>query len=176
MRRSRAEVSARVVGSALAGGALGFAVWGVLHASSVTAEPAFLVAIGVTAALVVALVSASRTSTKPAEESAVDDHAGGRTVLAVTEIIMLEHRLAWGSIDAERYETRVRPLLVDLVAERLRIRHGVDHTREPDRARSIVGDRLWQLMTGPARTPRLRSGAPPSQRALARIITEIERI
>jgi hypothetical protein len=127
--------------------------------------------VGVVVLVVVLVLRLARAPVAPPVAWA-DEDADPPERRSVAELIALEHRLAWGSVDAERFQSRVRPLLVQVTAERLRLRHGVDHTREPDRARSILGDRLWQLMTGPADP----SSGPPSQRALRRIVDRIEQI
>jgi len=81
----------------------------------------------------------------------------------------LESRLSWGAIDADRFRDRVRPELVDLAADLLRTRRGVDLRTEPDRARRILGEPLWQLITRPPE----RS---PSRAELSRLVDAMERI
>ena len=56
-----------------------------------------------------------------------------------------ERRAGEGS---QTFVRRVRPMLLELATDRLVHRHGVDPELEPDRAREITGDRLWQLITG----------------------------
>jgi len=56
-----------------------------------------------------------------------------------------ERRAGEGS---QTFARRVRPLLLELTTDRLVHRHGVDPALEPDRARAIIGDRLWSLITG----------------------------
>jgi hypothetical protein len=56
-----------------------------------------------------------------------------------------ERRAGEGS---QTFVRRVRPLLFELATDRLVHRHGVDPEHEPDRARAITGDRLWQLIAG----------------------------
>lgn len=86
------------------------------------------------------------------------------------ELASLEHGLSWGSVDTERFDQRVRPLLVDLAHERLRSRRDVDPRRQPDQARRIVGESLWELMTGPP------PSRPPSRAELTRLVESLERI
>ncbi|MEV6282417.1 hypothetical protein [Kribbella sp. NPDC051770] len=56
-----------------------------------------------------------------------------------------ERRGGEGSLTFAR---RVRPLLLELTTDRLVHRHGIDPQQEPDRARALVGDQLWNLITG----------------------------
>jgi hypothetical protein len=81
----------------------------------------------------------------------------------------LESRLSWGGTDPDRFRNRVRPELVALAADLLRTRRGIDLRTEPDRARQILGEPLWQLIT---RTP-TRS---PSRAELSRLVDALERI
>jgi hypothetical protein len=55
-----------------------------------------------------------------------------------------ERRAGEGS---RTFVRRVQPLLLELATDRLLHQHGVDPRREPERARAITGDRLWQLIT-----------------------------
>lgn len=91
------------------------------------------------------------------------------TPAGLLQLTSLESRLSWGSSDPDRFEERVRPLLVELAGERLRSRRGVDPRTDPDHARTILGDPLWTLMTGPL--PR-----SPSRAELSRLVAAIERI
>jgi hypothetical protein len=56
-----------------------------------------------------------------------------------------ERRAGEGS---QTFIRRIRPLLLELSTDRLVHRHGVDPELEPDRARAITGDRLWNLIAG----------------------------
>ena len=56
-----------------------------------------------------------------------------------------ERRAGEGS---QTFTRRIRPLLLELSTDRLVHRHGVDPALEPDRARAITGDGLWNLITG----------------------------
>lgn len=159
-----------VLGIVLGGSALGAGVWFMLRLASISSRPAYLVGVAVAAVTVAVVLRSARAPVALPVAVAEDREEPDRR--GVHELIALEHRLAWGSVDAERFESRVRPLLVRVTAERLRLRHGIDHIRQPDRARSILGDRLWQLMTGPTDP----NGRAPSQRALRRIVDRIERI
>jgi hypothetical protein len=81
----------------------------------------------------------------------------------------LESRLSWGSADRDRFRERVRPELVDLATDLLRTRRGVDPRTQPEHARRILGEPLWQLMTGsPTRSP--------SRAELSRLVEALERI
>lgn len=80
-------------------------------------------------------------------------------------------RLAWVRLqhDPEQFGRTVQPRLVQLVDERLRLRHGIIREREPERARRLVGDPLWTFLTRPVHQN-------VSPRELAELITMMEKI
>lgn len=71
--------------------------------------------------------------------------------------------------DARHFEYGVRPLLTDLVDDRLRRYHGVDRHDRPEAARQILGEELWTLVTTAQTTS-------PSARQVRRWVEAIERI
>lgn len=56
-----------------------------------------------------------------------------------------ERRAGEGS---QAYVRRIRPLLLEVTLDRLLHRHGIDPSLEPDRAREVVGDQVWELISG----------------------------
>jgi len=56
-----------------------------------------------------------------------------------------ERRAGQGSMTFTR---RIRPLLLELTRDRLVHRHGNDPELEPERAREVAGEQLWELITG----------------------------
>ena len=61
---------------------------------------------------------------------------------------------------------RLRPLLRQIAAERLLDHYGVDLDREPDRARSLLGDDLWEVVRPDRQVGRRRGpGLPAAQLA-----------
>lgn len=148
---------------------IGVALWGILDAGGLRARPAYCIGI---ALAVVALGALVRTVLVQPSVLVDPQPEGAETARPYTDLYFLEYRLSWGSVERARYEQRVRPLLVRLVGERLRQRHGIDPDREPAQARRIVGDQLWQLITA---APDL-DAKPPSPREVAALVAEIERI
>jgi len=77
-------------------------------------------------------------------------------------------RLSWGRAGIRPF-TRISPLLAELVDERLRQRHGCTRASDPQRARTLLGERLWSYLADPdARTP--------SPRELADYLTDMEKL
>lgn len=80
-----------------------------------------------------------------------------------------ESRLRSGHRDAARFTEVMAPVLADLVDERLRQRHGFTRASDPQRARAICGDELWQLLDAPVRRA-------PSAKDYALLISQLEKI
>ncbi len=57
-----------------------------------------------------------------------------------------------GFRDTDRFNLRVRPWLLEIAEQRLRHRSAVDLHNDPDTARTLLGDSLWQLTQQPATT------------------------
>ncbi|GAA1698954.1 hypothetical protein GCM10009745_51810 [Kribbella yunnanensis] len=55
-----------------------------------------------------------------------------------------ERRNGEGSFTFAR---RIQPLLLELTVDRLVHRHGIDPDLDPDRARALVGEQVWDLIT-----------------------------
>jgi hypothetical protein len=153
---------------ALLGAGLGLAARGIMTLASYRAPTPLFVLSGLAVVAGWRLAIAVRPPPDPLPVPPEDDAESYRNGFDLLSI--LEHRLSWGSFDAERYEARLRPRLRALAEERLQRRHGVDPARQPDLARQIVGEDLWQLMTGPAVT------APPDRRRLTRLVDALEAI
>lgn len=84
----------------------------------------------------------------------------------------LERRLDRASRDPLNFEWTLQPMLAQLAAERLRYKHGINLHREPDQAREVVGEQLWQIMTTPPNTPTQRVN-PHRLRELVEAISRI---
>jgi hypothetical protein len=110
-------------------------------------------------------------------EVTIDDHLHGplrglRHSVAPTDgvryaINRWDDRLNWGERDGARFAAIVLPRLADLIDERLRQRHGFTAKADPERARAVLGEDVWRLMTGPS----TRAAAP---RDIASIIAVVE--
>jgi hypothetical protein len=145
--------------------------WGIFDVGGLRARPAFCIALAVLIGVGGVLVN---HLTKEAEIFITphSDETFAPEQRPYTDLYFLEYRLSWGSVERARFEQRVRPLLTRVIEERLRQRHGVDANQEPEKARRIVGEPLWQLMTAPA----LMDAPPPSHREVNSWVGEIEKI
>ena len=153
----------------LAAAAAGGGLWGVAYGMDYRAAPALCVVVGLAVGLSLQL---ARQVVPPPEllpQPLPDESRDESRDEGLLPLASLESRLSWGGTDPDRFRHRVRPELVALAADLLRTRRGVDLRTEPDRARSILGEPLWQLIT---RTP-TRS---PSRAELSRLVDALERI
>ena len=90
--------------------------------------------------------------------------------------LALTRDLDLATLTAFHLHVRVRPLLREIAAHRLRAHYGVDLHAEPGRARELVGAQAWELVQ-PERPPasdRLAPGPPVSY--LREVVTDLERI
>lgn len=160
--RAAREAGLLLVGTAAAAGAVRLAFLAAGYAAGVALCVAAGLALAACWRLAAAVAPPPAVAPDRPERAVPDD--------GLVELTALEHRLSWGSVDADRFRERVRPLLVDLAVARLRSRHGLDPAAQPEEARRILGESLWQMVTGP---PPSRS---PSRPELTRLVEALERI
>jgi hypothetical protein len=60
-----------------------------------------------------------------------------------------DRRLDWGATNPQRFTHAVVPRLREVADERLRQAHGVTMAGDPSRARAILGEQIWAILTGP---------------------------
>ena len=71
---------------------------------------------------------------------------------------------------------RLRPLLREVAAHRLLVRHGVDMDRRPDAAAVILGDTTWSWLRPDQPEPRDRWSSGPPLSELREVVDTLERI
>jgi hypothetical protein len=78
-------------------------------------------------------------------------------------------RLSWLHTrrDPRQFARTVQPHLVQIIEERLRLRHGVSVSADPIRARALLGDPLWTFVSQPV-------AKNPSPRELAALVKTVE--
>jgi hypothetical protein len=80
-----------------------------------------------------------------------------------------EHRLSWSQSDPDAFSRNVLPVLAELTDERLRLRHGITRASDPRRARELIGEPMWALLSEPGRRA-------PKPRDLATYVDTLERL
>jgi hypothetical protein len=84
--------------------------------------------------------------------------------------------LGWAPVSQWHYDHGIRPLFGRLLESVLAERHRVDLTRDPARARDLVGDDIWPLVD-PSPPPSFDSKAPGADlRTLTRIVDRLEQL
>jgi hypothetical protein len=84
--------------------------------------------------------------------------------------------LGWAPVSAWHYDHGIRTLFGRLAESVLAERHRVDLTRDPARARDLVGEDIWPLID-PSRPPSFDSKAPGADlRTLTRIVDRLEQL
>lgn len=63
---------------------------------------------------------------------------------------VLRQQVEWGLESAQRFGQVLQPTVSAIAGDRLRRKHGIDPAVDPDRCRELLGDDLWQLVTGTA--------------------------
>jgi hypothetical protein len=130
-------------------------------------HPAYVICLVLAAVALSRLLLVVQATDEPPPPVAVEDVP---EPAPYRDLVFLEERMSWGSVDRQRFEERVRPQLVRVTAERLRQRHGVSLADEPTRARAIVGEELWTFLTAPAG----QQGKPIGHREMSALVGRIE--
>ena len=99
-----------------------------------------------------------------------------KTIPADRGELSLARDLELSTMSAFHLHVRLRPVLREIAAHRLRKRYGVELESEPERARELIPSGAWELVR-PHRPPpaeRLAPGPPLSH--LREVIGELERV
>jgi hypothetical protein len=88
----------------------------------------------------------------------------------------LARELELSTYNAFHLHARLRPLLRDVAAHRLRSRYGVELDAEPERARELVGAAAWELVRPDRPPPADRLAAGPRVEELRTVVDELEAI
>lgn len=84
-------------------------------------------------------------------------------------VVSWERHLARHAESPASFARHLRPRLRDVVDERLRQAYGVTIGTEPERARAVLGEPLWGMLTG-------AGDHAPSRRELAQAVSRLEEL
>jgi len=135
---------------ALCGLAIGAALELINAFSHAGGSPVLLVGMPVACLVLLQLVRAGIAESQPPDPVTAPSSVNSKYFSRLRE---LERRLDRACADPANFDWVVRPMLVQLAAERLQAKHGISVYRHPAHAREIVGERLWQIMTTSPDTP-----------------------
>jgi hypothetical protein len=133
-------------------------VWGILRMMGLEVPYPLLLVMGVVGRALRSLLRfiAPRplplTLTRPSGELVSEDQAAGGAKDGLELAAgRWDNRLSWakGHGDKGQFARTVQPKLVEIVDERLWLRHSVSRVSDPTRARTLLGEQLWQFVTQP---------------------------
>jgi hypothetical protein len=136
---------------------------------------AYLVAIG--AVLLLALIRTTRVQA-PAAGHSQFEHAlqNMRRRTPDSGELTLVRDLDLSTLSALHLHIRVRPVLREIAAHRLRAHYGVDLDSEPGRAQELVGPTAWQVIRPDRPPPEDRLSAGPPLSYFREVAAELERL
>jgi len=135
----------------------------------------YLLCIG--AVILLALVRATRAHAPRRRTSPFDAAlAAMRRPAAETGDPALVRELELSTYNAFHFHSRLRPLLRDVAAHRLRSRYGIELEAEPARAREVVGTEAWDVVRPDRGAPADRMAAGPTLADLRVVVEELEAI
>ncbi len=135
----------------------------------------YLVAIG--GVLLLALVRTTRVKAPPPAQSSFERALTAmRLGPADTGELTLVRELDLSVLSAFHLHVRLRPVLREIAAQRLRVRYGVDLDREPGRAQELIGAEAWEVVRPQRPPPADRLARGPTVASLDLVVTELEEI
>jgi hypothetical protein len=135
----------------------------------------YLLCIG--AVILLALVRATRAQAPPRRASSFDGAvAAMRRPAAETGDPALVRELELSTYNAFHFHARLRPLLRDVAAHRLRSRYAVELDAVPARARELVGTEAWDVVRPDRSAPGDRMAAGPTLADLRVVVEQLEAI
>lgn len=133
----------------------------------------YLLCIG--AVILLALVRVTRAAAVAPRTSAFDTAlAAMRRPPAQTGELTLVREVELSTYNAFHFHSRLRPLLRDIAAHRLRSRYAVELDAEAARARELVGREAWEVVRPDRRPPADRMAAGPTVAELAVVVDQLE--
>jgi hypothetical protein len=135
----------------------------------------YLLCIG--AVVLLALVRTTRAAVPVASASPFDQAlAAMRAPVPESPEPELVRELELATYNSFHFHARVRPLLQDIAAHRLRARYGVELARVPARARELVGGAAWEVVRPDRPSPADRMAPGPTAAQLRTIVDELEAV
>lgn len=136
---------------------------------------AYLLAMG--GILLLALVRTTRAKASPAAPSELDQAiAAAGSGPADSGELSLVRDLDLSRMSAFHLHVRLRPVLREIAAHRLRARYGVELDAEPARARELIGRDAWELVRPDRPPPRDRLAHGPPLSHLRQVVHELEKL
>jgi hypothetical protein len=162
-----------IIGTALTLGALG----ALFASSGIRARvlDAYLVSIG--GVIVLMLIRTARALLPDRSSSAYAAAlAERRTAPRPPAGLGMEREVDLSRVNDFHFHMRLRPVLRDIAAMRLRRRYGVDLDAEPLRARELIPADAWEVVRPDRPPPADRLARGPSLASFRTVVSELERL
>jgi hypothetical protein len=92
------------------------------------------------------------------------------------EALGLEREVELSRMDGFHFHVRLRPVLRDIAAHRLRVRYGVELDREPERARELLPAEVWEVVRADRPPPVERLAPGPTLSQQRRLLDGLEKL
>lgn len=93
-----------------------------------------------------------------------------------TSLARTEREVSMAGAAAFDVHFRLRPVLVELAADLLATRRGIDLERSPERAHAALGDEVWEIVRPDRPEPAQRHAPGLDRMQLDRIVTALEQV
>jgi hypothetical protein len=90
--------------------------------------------------------------------------------------LALQRDVELSRANALHFHIRLRPVLREIAAHRVRTRYGVELDREPVRARELVPAAVWEIVDPDRPPPDDRLGPGPAVESLSAAVDQLERL
>jgi hypothetical protein len=92
------------------------------------------------------------------------------------ELVRIEREVVLATGSGFDRQMRVGPMMRDIARHRLWTRRGVDLDEQPERARELLGDQVWELLRSGRPEPNLRYAPGADVGELRQILERIEKV
>ncbi|MFI1990169.1 hypothetical protein [Actinoplanes sp. NPDC020271] len=149
--RRRRSPAVRVAGNVILIAAATVVVVAALRAGSVHA-PLLLVVALLTGLRVVTIAASAVRPPRAFRGGAAGSSASARATDSLRATVRRwERTLDKAHSESDTYARNVLPVLGELADERLRLRHGITRAGDPARARELLGEQAWSVLSDPGR-------------------------
>jgi hypothetical protein len=132
--------------------------------------------LGIAGVLLLALYRIARLLAPPAASPLDAALARMRPRTARVPELTLERDVALSRAMEFHFHVRLRPVLREIAAHRLRSRYGIELDHEPARARELVPARAWAVVDPDRPMPDDRLAPGPSVEHMTAVVGELERL
>jgi hypothetical protein len=135
----------------------------------------YLLVVGALALLTLVAATAYAAGTGPSQFERALARKPARPIRP-DELERLERQVALANENSFDFYSRLRPSLVSAAAASLWLTHGVDLETQPDRARELLPDEVWNVVRPDFERPTDRHAAGPSLAEIDAVVAGIERM